>query len=200
MDVIELQLKEVRLKVANIEESVSRIDSVVQILKTRTTKLEKNVEELEKGFQYNEDVRDFRRDNKKLEHEVYDLKKQLLCMETYSRRENLKFFGVPGNIERTMEEATAGQRVVVEKIREVMNQFLEEKLRTQQPREKIEFQRIHRLGKPNSFRPRPIMARFLRYSDRKLVVENARKHLKATKISMSSRTYRRIYMSYGNFK
>ena len=35
------------MKVANIEESVSRIDSVVQILKTRTPKLEKNVEELE---------------------------------------------------------------------------------------------------------------------------------------------------------
>ena len=99
-------------------------------------------------------------------------------METYSRRENLKFFGVLGNIERTMEEATAGQRVVVEKIREVMYQFLEEKVRTEQPREKIEFQRIHRLGKPNSFKPRPIMARFLRYSDRELVVENARKHLK----------------------
>ena len=93
-------------------------------------------------------------------------------METYSRRENLKFFGVPGNIERTMEERTAGQRVVIENIREAMYQFLEEKVRTEQPREKIEFLRIHRLGtKPNSFKPRPIMARFLRYSDRELVME-----------------------------
>ena len=56
MDVIALKLNEVHAKrAANIEEAVSRLDSEVQDLKTRTTKLEKNVEELEEGFQYNED-------------------------------------------------------------------------------------------------------------------------------------------------
>ena len=68
LDVIELQLNEVHAKVANIEETVSRLDSEVQALKTRTAKLEKNVEELEGGFQYNEeDVRDLQCDNKRLE-------------------------------------------------------------------------------------------------------------------------------------
>ena len=99
-----------------------------------------------------------KKDNKKLEHEVYGLKKQLLYMETYSRRENLKFFGVPVNTECNMEEGSVEQRVVVENTREVMYQFLEEKLKIEQPRQKIEFQRIHRLGKPNSFKPRPIIA------------------------------------------
>ena len=57
----------------------------------RTRKLQKNMEELEEGFLYNEDdVRNLQHDNKKLEHEVNDLKKQLLYMETSSRRENLK--------------------------------------------------------------------------------------------------------------
>ena len=70
LDVIELQLKEVCMNVGNIKETVSRLDSEVQVLKTRTTKLETNVKELE-GFQYNEeDVSDLQRDNKKLEHEV----------------------------------------------------------------------------------------------------------------------------------
>ena len=70
LDVIKLQLKEVCMNVANIKETVSRLDSEVQVLKTRTTKLETNVKELE-GFQYNEeDVSDLQRDNKKLEHEV----------------------------------------------------------------------------------------------------------------------------------
>ena len=56
VDVIQLQLNEVHAKrAANIEEAVSRIDSEVHVLKTRTTKLAKNVEELEEGFQYNED-------------------------------------------------------------------------------------------------------------------------------------------------
>lgn len=42
----------------------------------------------------------------------------------------------------------------------------------------LEFHSIHRLGRPNFFKPRPIIARFLPYSDRELVMENARKHLK----------------------
>ena len=87
------------------------------------------MEELEEGFQYNEDdVCDLQRDNKKLEHEVNDLKKQLLYMETYSRRENLKFFGVPENSECTMEEGSQ-QGVTFENTREVMHKFLEEKLK-----------------------------------------------------------------------
>ena len=73
LDVIQLQLKEVHAKVASIEDSVSRLDSEIHVLKTRTTKLEKNEEELEEGFQYNkDDVRDLQHDNKKLEHEVCD--------------------------------------------------------------------------------------------------------------------------------
>ena len=42
----------------------------------------------------------------------------------------------------------------------------------------IEIQRVHRLGKPNPLKARPIIARFLRYSNRELVVEKARKHIK----------------------
>ena len=65
--VIELQLKEVHVKVASIENSVSRLESQMLVLKSRTTKLEKNVEELEEGFQkYEDDVYDLQRDNKKL--------------------------------------------------------------------------------------------------------------------------------------
>ena len=45
------------------------------------------MEELEEEFKHNDDdVRDLQYDNKKLEHEVNDLKKQLLYMETYSRK------------------------------------------------------------------------------------------------------------------
>ena len=98
-------------------------------------------------------------------------------METYSRRENLKFFGIPENTECTIEERSQ-QGVAFQDTREVMNKFLEEKLKIERPREKIELQRIHRLGRPNSLKPRPIIARFLQYSDRELVMDGARKHLK----------------------
>ena len=87
------------------------------------------MEELEEGFLYNEDdVRNLQHDNKKLEHKVNVLKKQLLYIETYSRRGNLKFFGVPENTECTMEEGSQ-HGATLENTRDVMYKFLEEKLK-----------------------------------------------------------------------
>ena len=47
--------------------------------------------------------------------------------------------------------------------RDLLFKFLESKLRIENPRGRIEFQRVHRLGKPDSSsdKPRPIIARFL---------------------------------------
>ena len=61
-----------------------------------------------------------------------------------------------------------------------MLKFVQNKLCIENPRGRIEFQRVHRLGKPNnsSDKPRPIIARFLRYSDKEMVMDQARKELK----------------------
>ena len=185
LDVIELELEEVHAKVASIGDSVSRLDSEIHVIKSRTTKLEKNMEELEEGFQYNEDdMRDLQHDNKKLEHEVNDLKKQLLYMETYSKKKKKKPKILRNTREYRMQpreyrmEEGSQQGVTVESTRDVMYKFLEEKLNNERPRERIELLRIHRLGRPNCLKPRPIMARFLRYFDQELVMGSARKHLK----------------------
>ena len=99
LDVIESQLNEVHTRMANIEETISRLDSEVKVLNNQQKKLKKNVEELQKGLEYTEDdISHLQRDNKKLENDVHELKKQLMYMENYSRRENLKFFGLPENI------------------------------------------------------------------------------------------------------
>ena len=85
------------------------------------------MEELEgEGFQNNEDedVRDLQHHSKKPEHEVYDLKKQILYMKTYSRSENLKFFGVPENTKCTIEEGSE-QRVLFENTWEVMYKLMQ---------------------------------------------------------------------------
>ena len=67
-----------------------------------------------------------------------------------------------------------------EDTRDLLFKFLENKLRIENPRGRIEFQRVPRLGKPNnsSNKPRSIIARFLRYSDREMVMDQARKELK----------------------
>ena len=85
------------------------------------------------------------------------LRKQILHLECYSRRENLKFIGVPERIispdekEETCEDTKAA-----------INKFLKEELEIKDPHQKIEFQRVHRLGKQGRNDPRPILARFLR--------------------------------------
>lgn len=55
---------------------------------------------------------------------------------------------------------------------------MEEEMQISNPRDSIEFQRIHRVGKPKDVGPRPIIARFWRYADREMVLHQARKTLK----------------------
>ena len=68
-----------------------------------------------------------------------------------------------------------------EDTRDLFFKFLENKFLIENPRGRIEFQLgVHRLGKPNSSsdKPRPIIARFLRHSDKEMLMDQARKELK----------------------
>ena len=54
--------------------------------------MEKKASELEESIQFNEDdISDLTKESK---FEINDLRKQLLYLETHSRRENGKFFGI----------------------------------------------------------------------------------------------------------
>ena len=67
-------------------------------------------------------------------------------MEAYSRRENVKFIGIPEKInsEDDMEQDLPSQQI--ENTKDVVYKFLEEHLQIENPNVTIEFQRIHRLG------------------------------------------------------
>ena len=80
-----------------------------------------------------------------------DLRKKILYLEAYSRRENLKFAGIP--------EESSDQ----EDTKDVLG--------IENP-ENIEFQRVHQIGKKGD-RPRMVIARFLRYVDRERIMRNA---------------------------
>ena len=138
--------------------------------------MEKKASELEESIQFIEDnISDLKKESKESKFEINDLRKQLLYLETYSRRENVKFFGI--------DEVVLASEVdsPTEDTRDLVFKFLGNKLRIENPRGRIEFQRVHRLGKPNnsSDKPRPLIARFLRYSDKEMVMDQARKELKS---------------------
>ena len=129
----------------------------------------------EGSIQFNkDDISDLKKESKESKFEINDLRKQSLYLEAYSRRENVKFFGIDKVVPASEVDSPT------EDTRDLMFKFLGNKLRIENPRGRIEFQRVHRLGKPNnsSDKPRPIIARFLRYSEKEMVIDQARKELK----------------------
>lgn len=128
----------------------------------KTKRMEKNIQELETGLtSTNTDVTDMAGRQKQTLEKIKSLEDQILYQDVYSRRENLRFFGLP--------EASQG----VENTSEVVYKFFEDELNIENPR-RIEFQRIHRLGKKKAGQSRQIIARFLRFPERELVFRNVR--------------------------
>ena len=91
------------------------------------------------------------KENNKLSALVKEIENKNLYLEAYSRRENVKFENIP---EEDPKEDTEM----------VLRSFLERELGFSDAAN-IEVQRVHRLGKKKEEKPRPILARFLRYKD-----------------------------------
>ena len=127
---------------------------------------------VEESIQFNEeDILDLKKESK---FEINDLRSSYCNVETYSGRENVKVFGIDEVVPVSEVDSPP------EDTRDLLFKFLENKLRIENPRGRIEFQRVPRLGKPDnsSNKPHPIIARFLRYSDKEMVMDQARKELK----------------------
>ena len=139
---------------------------------------------LEQSVKFNaSDIADLKRDLLELKFENENLKKQLLCSESYSRRENLKFNGIVENssdsTDNRKDASKSRDSLHSENTKDVLFKFLEDELNITDARKRIEFQRVHCLGKPRSSGdPRPIVARSLRYQDKEEVIQKARAKLK----------------------
>ena len=104
LDVIETRLTEVSSRLSNIEETVTRIDNDMSDLKDKHSELGKKVTDLEESVKFNEeDISELRIDTKKNEVEIEEARKQVLYLETYSRRENIKFVGIAEEIKNTQD-------------------------------------------------------------------------------------------------
>ena len=91
LSLIENRLNSMASTMANIESTLSRLDADVTMLKEGARKGEKRITDLETSINYNED------DVAELQKNLYDhraqldkCKKDLLYLEAYSRRENVK--------------------------------------------------------------------------------------------------------------
>ena len=99
-----------------------------------------------------DDISDLKKESKESKFEINDLRKQLLYLETCSRRENVKFFGIDEVVPASAVDSPP------EDTRDLVFKFLENKLRINKTFGRIEFQRVHRLGKPyNQFGSMPVL-------------------------------------------
>ena len=198
LDNIESRLNSVCSSVANIEEALTNLEKDVADLKVKTDGNETDVSQLKERVDFNEgDIAEAKRDAAAVKLEAEKLKMNLLYFETYNRRENLKFFGIEENTSNVAEDTgdanMDGSPHMTEDTKQVMYNFLEQELKISNARDRIEFQRIHRLGKPNDKGPRPIIGRFLRYTDREEVMSQARKHLKGKDFSVFDDIPKELY-------
>lgn len=198
LDNIESRLNSVCSSVANIEEALTNLEKDVADLKVKTEGNETDVNQLKERVDFNEgDIAEAKRDAAAVKLEAEKLKMNLLYFETYNRRENLKFFGIEENTSNVAEDTgdanMDGSPHMTEDTKQVMYNFLEQELKISNARDRIELQRIHRLGKPNDKGPRPIIARFLRYTDREEVMSQARKYLKGKDFSVFDDIPKELY-------
>ena len=151
LSLIENRLDSMASTMANIESTLSRLDADVTMLKEGAGKIEKR-------------ITDHRA-------QLDKCKKDLLYLEAYGRRENVKIFGLP--------KATGNENASEpEDNKEIVHNLFEQELKIENSRAKYEFQRVHRSGKPNSTSSRPIIVRFLRFTDKEEVMSVTRKELK----------------------
>ena len=186
------------VKLSNVDEKLECISSTVTKLESKLTKLQdkvenlehdqqqttRNVSEMESGLQFlnaqmEEKAPAIKEIKTRSEAECKELKDKLLYYEVYQRRENLRFYGIKED--QAEEEDTL----------QLLRNFLEEKL--DMPPSSIEFQRVHRVGRMRNEgnKPRPILARFLRYPERERVFSKVTK-LKGSEYGISTDLPREI--------
>ena len=159
LDSIEITLNNLCAKMTIVESDVSK-------LKDDACVTEKNLKKMDDGLQWmNTEMEGLKLQIKLLETAKEDLHTQQLYAEAYSRRENLKFFGLAERETKSNQESSEAINT-----RNILFEFLENSLGFENPEKKIELQRVHRLGKPTPGKARPIIARFLRYQDREMVL------------------------------
>ena len=85
--------------------------------------MEKKASKLEESIQFKEDdISDPKKEPKESKFEINDLRKQLLYLETYSRGENVKFFGIDKEVPASEVDSPPKDT------RDLVFKFLENKL------------------------------------------------------------------------
>ena len=150
-----------------LERSINSLKTGLSTLSEKSRIIEEKTNYIEKAMEFeNAEIEELKKKDKENEDKIKKLEDKLLYQEVYNRRENLRFFGIPA-------ESTTGAENTFEIYAPVVRKFLKEELDLENA-ENIEFQRAHRIGKKKMGEARPVIVRFLRFTERELVFRKAR--------------------------
>ena len=181
LDTLESLLTKTLAKLEKLERHVNDLDIRFETLEAKCRGHDKSIGEIKasaefinKQFEENKVLFNDKtlEEFKKQKSEIHQLNKELLYLEAYSRRENLIITGIP-------ETQDASEDTL-----QVIQDFMANELNVSDAAN-IDFQRVHRLGKPNHKGPRAIIVRFLKYPDKERILSLG-KHLRDKDIFMFS--------------
>ena len=174
-------MDELNKTVKGLQTKVSYIETNIVAVKGKQKSLDEDCFHMKENAKFSEEkIAELQESANKRKADINECRKQILYLEAYSRRENLKCEGIPESF-----GTSARQSDPAEDMRKVLVNFIEDVLGIEDARG-IEFQCVHRMGKPRSGSgngSRTIIARFLRYSNRERVFKCGRK-LKDTNFKM----------------
>ena len=174
MDELNQTVKSLQTKVSYIETDVGAVKGVQKSFEEDCSHMKENAKFID------ETITELQESANKRKADINECRKQILYLKAYSRRENLKFEGIPDSFETLAQKSAPA-----EDTRKVLVNFIEDALGIEDAKG-IEFQRVHRMGKPRTSSgngSRTVIARFLRYSDKESVFKCSRK-LKDTNFKM----------------
>ena len=164
---LELFLGQVNAKVDNMQKTVMDLKQSLEFSQSEIVDLKREIIDLKKANKSHEETRQsLHADLVASSREISNLEERCNYQEDYNRRNNLQIAGLEETQGETWEQT-------VNKV----FKLLEEKLELQN----IQLERAHRVGQGVNNKPRPIIARFSRYSDREATKRAAIK-LRGTKI------------------
>ena len=161
-------------KLEAVETQVNQLTLRVESLESKNRVSDKAIGELQASAQFTFDTFDNLKstqaaDKDASKADMARLNREIGYLEAYSRRENLLFEGIKEvSVEGENYEDTAS----------VLRTFLSNILKVDSPEaiefQRVEFQRVHRLGRKNAKGPRIIIVRFLRFSNRQRIAKLGR--------------------------
>lgn len=181
-------LTEVKEDVEKIKINITNTQKEINDTKQDVKKLWDAHKELERGVQsvddthtdlHNLEINKLERAKSELDTKIRDLKVQHILQEKHDRKYNVLVYGIP---EKKMGQGTPGENVM-----SVARNFFLENLQIVKDRvDTLVLANVHRIpSRTTPDRPKgpdPILIRFLRWSDKELVMYMAKNKLKDSKI------------------